>query len=117
MTPLHLAVYNGNLSVVKKLIELGADVAATDAEGYTAVYLSAWKNRVDVLQVTFYECNKVRIQFLLYANVGQTLIYQPNKYNWTPLMYAARWGNIDAVQVNLFYELNNFKIGSFEIRR
>ena len=48
MTPLHEAVYQGNLDIVKALISRGADVNAQKKGGFTPLHVAAQRGHEDV---------------------------------------------------------------------
>ncbi|VDN98907.1 unnamed protein product [Rodentolepis nana] len=47
-TPLIFASYHGNTSLVRTLLEMGADINAVDRNGWTALHWAAQQNRVEV---------------------------------------------------------------------
>jgi ankyrin repeat protein len=49
-TVLHYACYNGNIEIVKLLIEAGADINAKDIYGNTPLY---WTYTADIIQLLF----------------------------------------------------------------
>ena len=53
-TPLHYAVANGNLEMVAKLIEHGADVRARNAYQITPVWIAAYRNYPLILKLLLY---------------------------------------------------------------
>ena len=53
-TPLHYAVANGNLEMVAKLIEHGADVCARNAYQITPVWIAAYRNYPLILKLLLY---------------------------------------------------------------
>jgi len=50
-TPLHLSAYYGRVSVVRLLLEYGADVEATDSDGCTPLHLAAFKGHLSVVKL------------------------------------------------------------------
>ena len=118
-TWLHYAVY-GNCSkeVLEAVIDLGADVNATNKRNETALMLASWKGNVDAINVLISagadqtiesisgktwlhyavdgNCSKEVLQAVidLDADVNAT-----NKQNETPLMWASFNGNVDAMNV------------------
>lgn len=45
---LHKAVFHGNIKIVKRLIEAGADVNLLTSDHDTPLHMAAWKNHADV---------------------------------------------------------------------
>ena len=50
-TPLHSAAYYGNLDIVRKLIEYGANISAEDVEGWTPLFIASDGRHLKVLSV------------------------------------------------------------------
>ncbi|MBC6497904.1 MAG: ankyrin repeat domain-containing protein [Alphaproteobacteria bacterium GM7ARS4] len=48
-TPLHCAVYKGNLDVIRLLLDGGADVNAQNVHGNTALHCAVYKENLDVI--------------------------------------------------------------------
>ncbi|MCB1140869.1 MAG: ankyrin repeat domain-containing protein [Leptospiraceae bacterium] len=49
-SPLHLTCEAGNLTLTKKILELGADPNLTDSEGLTALYYASGKNDIELVE-------------------------------------------------------------------
>jgi ankyrin repeat protein len=90
-TALHLATVNGNLKIIRTLIEAGANVNAQDADGKTPI-------------VKAIECNHEElVQFFLFAGADTGLADYENGN--TPLHWALSSGSVKAAQ----YLLRNAK--------
>ncbi len=114
ITPLHLAAASGNVALVKFLVSKKANFAATAKDG-TTVLISGAKypeivkfladkmpnvNGVDkdgnsVLHLCAETADEETIRKLLYYSIKEDL---PNKKGETPLLFAARAGNVDMVK-------------------
>jgi ankyrin repeat protein len=88
---LHIAVRNGNLSMVRLLVSSGANVNFQDSYGYTPLHDVATRWNSDIAK----QLKSSKANFNLRAKDGST-----------PLHKAVQHGNVDAV----FYFINN---GSF----
>lgn len=80
----------GNLPEVKKLLDEGVDVNATNQYGQTPLMMAAWHVHKPVLDALL-EAG---------ADVNTTAGYATG-YGWTALMFAARSGNTDIVSTVL----------------
>jgi ankyrin repeat protein len=92
-TVLHLAACAAPLAVIKHLISLKADVAATDNNNLTPLHLAAAYNRTDLVRV-----------------LAKTIDHK-DAFGWTPIFWAcAKVKHI--VILSFFFALNiaNFKI-------
>ena len=49
LTPLHYACYKGNIMIIKKLINLGANIKLTNNKGLNILHLASQSNQVNVL--------------------------------------------------------------------
>lgn len=115
-TPLHLAVYEGNLETINLLIVAGADIEARDSDEDTPVCWAAYMNHLKVLKfllekkgVRIDVQNKSRNSPLHWAcyrghtQIAEYLIergvdyYLKNDAGQTPLMSAVENGHIDTV--------------------
>eukprot|EP00899_Mesostigma_viride_P008496 jgi/Mesvir1/17648/Mv08866-RA.1 len=85
-TPLHYACFGGHASVAKVLLELGADVAAADAEGGTPLHVASVAGHVDVLRLLVTAAAPLEAR---------------DKAGHTPLHLAVTNGNPEAVRVLL----------------
>jgi len=83
-TPLHWAVYRGDVATVKQLLDAGADVRATTAYGVTPMALAAETG------------NAGTIRLLLAAGAD---VESPNAEGQTALMSVARTGNVEAAKL------------------
>lgn len=84
-TPLHLAATMGNTETCKTLIELGADVNATQRSGASPLHFACQKGHPDV----------VRLLVTSKADIDMASF----KGGITPLMMAARFGQLEAAQM------------------
>jgi ankyrin repeat protein len=85
-TPLQWAVYEGDVSEVRRLLDAGADVAAANDYGATAMGLAAEVAHTEILQL------------LLEAGAN---VDSPNAEGQTALMAVARTGNVAAAKLLL----------------
>jgi uncharacterized protein len=83
-TPLHRAIYTGDVTEVRRLIAAGADPRAANLFGATPMMLAAARGDAPVLRV------------LLDAGVD---VNSPNAEGQTVLMAVARTGNVEAAQL------------------
>ncbi|XP_076244937.1 ankyrin repeat domain-containing protein 16 [Calliopsis andreniformis] len=83
-TPLHEAIKGGNLAAVKRIIELGADVKATDNVGQTILHVAALTGNMDA------------IRYILRDNLID--IHAEAFYNVTPLVAARRSNRMDTIE-------------------
>ncbi len=75
-TALHVACSTGNLKMVKTLIELGADITASDSEGWTVFHYAAENGNAKVIQT-------------LFDNSSPALFLKENNTKETPARIAA----------------------------
>jgi uncharacterized protein len=85
-TQMIVAASTGDVSVVKKMIEEGADVNYKDSDGWSALSEASLAGQVDVLKL------------LIDSHVDVNLKHQKG---WTALMVAAQKNQIQAAQVLL----------------
>lgn len=83
-TPLHLATVNGNLNIIRTLIEAGANVNLQDGDGKTPLVKAIECNHDDL------------VQFFLFAGADPQLADYENGN--TPLHWALGSGSITAAQ-------------------
>ena len=80
LTPLHYAVINGNLELMKLLLESGADPDAQSRTGYSPLHAAA--------ALSEYAAAKILLDSGAEADIA-------NRRGWTPLMEAARLGRLE----------------------
>ena len=85
-TALHLAASQGNLELVKMLLDYQADVQAKNIQGWTPLHLAALTGQIEAIQVLL--ANKAA------AEAKDNLLR-------TPLHLAALTGQVEAVQILL----------------
>ncbi|XP_051157877.1 uncharacterized protein LOC127279521 [Leptopilina boulardi] len=133
-TLLHFACKAENLTNVKQLLRLGADINAMDENQMSPLYISIKEFSVDVtrflmksadieardkfgetpLFLAIEEDNMKSIRLLLEAGANVNSI---NDYNEYPLYKAMRYGDVNVAKILLHYgafvnACNTFKIGS-----
>jgi uncharacterized protein len=104
-TILMAAARAGNVETIKALISHGADVnAAEQWQGQTALVYAAVENHADAVKVLVelganvnVRSKKLEFPDFVFKTAGMIYAVQPVG-SWTPLMYAARDGAIDAVR-------------------
>lgn len=104
-TILMTAARAGNVATIKALVAHGADVnAAEQWQGQTALVYAATQNHADAVKVLVelganVNVRSKRLVFpdFVFKTAGMIYAVQPVG-DWTPLMYAARDGAIDAVR-------------------
>lgn len=84
-TELHVACKKGDVSEVKRLIDLGLDVNASMACGKTPMTLAIHQGSIDCVK-------------LLLDN-GASILPNPKDCGWTPMHHAAREGRVDMIQL------------------
>ena len=115
-TPLYMAASNGNIEAVKILLEAGADVNAKNFKGETPLYVAISKNNNELakllmqynadvnhkvhgwtpLYFAILKKNNEIAKILIEHNANVDLI---DYYGYSPLMLAARNGDVEAVQL------------------
>jgi ankyrin repeat protein len=104
-TILMTAARAGNVETIKALVARGADVnAAEQWQGQTALVYAAVENHADAVNVLIelganvnVRSKKLEFPDFVFKTAGMIYAVQPVG-SWTPLMYAARDGAIDAVR-------------------
>jgi ankyrin repeat protein len=84
LTALHCATRNGNLELVKKLTERGADCTVKNAYNHSAIHFAAWSGHIETLN------------FIL-SIVGKEALEQEGEYTNLPLHIACQAGHSDAI--------------------
>lgn len=84
-TVLHHAILNGNLALVKLLVEKGANVAIKDKQGASALHYAIQWNHVDI------------VRYLLNQAQAQTSVQDDN--GASPLHYAVHFGRTACVML------------------
>ena len=104
-TILMTAARAGNVETIKALVARGADVnAAEQWQGETALMYAAIENHADAVKLLVElganvnaRSKKLEFPNFVFKTAGMIYAVQPVG-SWTPLMYAARDGAIDAVR-------------------
>jgi ankyrin repeat protein len=104
-TILMTAAHTGSVEIIKALVTNGADVnEAEEWQGQTALTFAAAQNQADAVEVLVelgadVDARSKRLEFpeFVFQTAGMIYAVQPVG-DWTPLMYAARDGAIDAVR-------------------
>lgn len=104
-TILMTAARAGNIETIKALVAHGADVnAAEQWQGQTALVYAAVENHADAVKVLVelganvnVRSKKLEFPDFVFKTAGMIYAVQPVG-SWTPMMYAARDGAIDAVR-------------------
>ena len=96
MTPLHHATIHGNLDAIKFIVSTYGGLEVKDCHGRTPFHLAAQCKSVDV------------INLLSELDDSDNAIDIQSNGGMTPLMYAARAGNMDACVAVLNNKANPF---------
>ncbi len=104
-TILMTAARAGNVETIKALVAHGADVNAVEQwQGQTALVYAAVENHADAVRVLVelganvnVRSKKLEFPDFVFKTAGMIYAVQPVG-SWTPLMYAARDGAVDAVR-------------------
>jgi len=98
-TPLHVAARNGFPMCVRRLIELGANTRATNADGYTPLHCAAQSGHVPTLQV------------LLQADPA--IINTADMQNNKPLDLAIKGSHVKAIHTLLEHQAESNHLDYF----
>ena len=85
-TPLHRAVYENDLDMLRALLESGVDMQARNAHGWTALHTAAYINRSDALKL-----------LLLFTARSEVLATSKGKFGHTALHLACSRGNTEVI--------------------
>ena len=91
MGSLHAAAEEGNVDLVKSLLERGADINDRDAYGGTPLYRAAAQGNVEVVDLLIEQGAEVD---------------SPNNQGWTPLHIASQPGHLEAARVLIDHDAN-----------
>ena len=108
ITPLDIAVYNGNADIVKALVIAGADVNVTDKYGNTPLMKASRQGNLEIFEVLVNAGEDI-VQLLLDSGAKVNVT---NVIEETPLHIASKEGNLEIVKalVNAGAELNTTDI-------
>ncbi|WP_264705551.1 ankyrin repeat domain-containing protein [Wolbachia endosymbiont (group A) of Gymnosoma rotundatum] len=81
-TPLHYAVFHGNLEITEYLIEKGADVNARNRNSNTPLHLAIMKGKIDVVKVLLKHNADVNAK----NNEGKTALHYATDFNHRDLV-------------------------------
>jgi ankyrin repeat protein len=87
-SPLTRAIRGEHVSMVRLLLEKGADVNTPDAQGTPALHIAAGRRHEDV------------VSLLLTSGAD---VSRANRSGYTPLMNASTWGHVGVVRLLLRY--------------
>ncbi|KFA79117.1 hypothetical protein S40288_09964 [Stachybotrys chartarum IBT 40288] len=82
--PFDRACFEGNTTIVKAMLEAGANITVQSIRGRTPIYSASLNDRIEVVK-------------LLFQNRAN--IYTPNKYGWTPVNAATSSGHLKVVKI------------------
>ncbi|XP_043670574.1 ankyrin repeat domain-containing protein 16-like isoform X1 [Vespula pensylvanica] len=88
-TPLHEAIKGGNLNIVKRMIQFGADFRATDKVGQTILHVASLIGSVEMME------------YILTNNLIN--VHEKAFFDVTPLIAARRSKQTDAIDVLIKY--------------
>ena len=117
MTTLHDALYEGDIDMMRLLIEHGEDINEKDRCGWTPIHIASWNGNVDAMQLllehkadinevdrnkrtslqkasTMGRVNAVRLLIKHNADINKK-----ERYGWTPLRSAIYMGRTDVIRL------------------
>lgn len=120
-TALHKAAQFGRIAVCQHLLESSAKLDCNDKDNFTPLMMAVWKGQNDILQFLIDKGANIFVKdmqdknvlhvaieeendetlMLLFNTDAKNLINKPDKEFQTPLAYAAKVGNIEAVEMLL----------------
>jgi ankyrin repeat protein len=89
--PLHAAAAEGNIDVVKSLLEQGVDVDSCNEDNRTPLHRAAYKGNVDVVRLLIERGAEVDLR---------------DKFGWIPLHSASRYGHLEVSRILINHGTN-----------
>lgn len=98
-TALHFAAIYGHKEVTKVLLDLGADINATNNEGETPLHCALWYEHAGVAGILLDRGADPNLKTT--STVYEIMNLGETRYGCTPLHYAAWRGNVESVKLLL----------------